>query len=209
MLQATYEEAMSHVLQDEGGYSNDAGDDGGPTNYGITIHDARRYWKKNATAADVRAMPRSVALQIYEAHYAAPLRYADLPAGVDYAVLDYGINSGLTRSVKLLQRLVGSGVDGVIGDLTVAAAKVYPDKAALIKKFQAARLAFLHNAHNSKGQALWPRFGRGWGRRVESVGRVAVAMVSKYATSVPAPAPTPAEVETKKERTFVDKLLGR
>ena len=119
----TYEPAMEQgVFPHEGGYTNDPRDPGGPTNWGITIYDARKYWKSNATAADVKAMPKSVAEAIYWPHYAVPLCYDDLPAGPDYAALDYGINSGVSRAAKVMQRLVGmNNVDGVIGPATLAA----------------------------------------------------------------------------------------
>ena len=82
-MQATYDQAMAQVFSDEGGYTDDPNDPGGPTNYGITIEDARMYWKSDATADDVRNMPKSVAESIYAAHYAAPLHYNDLPPGLD------------------------------------------------------------------------------------------------------------------------------
>lgn len=100
-MKQTYNEAIQRVYQDEGGYSNTPGDTGGPTNYGITIWDARKYWKATASAADVREMPQSVAANIYRKHYAEPISYDSLPPGVDYAVLDYGINSGLNRALKV------------------------------------------------------------------------------------------------------------
>src|SRR5260221_13677788 len=114
-MQQTYSEAMAKVLEDEGGYSNDAGDPEGPTNYGITIEDARMYWKHDATASDVRHMPQSVALDICRKHYAAPVHYDDLPPGLDYTVFDYGINSGVSRAGKVLQRLVDDGDEGASG----------------------------------------------------------------------------------------------
>src|SRR6266576_2653586 len=118
-MKETYDRAMAKVYKDEGGYSNDAGDRGGPTNYGITIRDARMYWKSDATAEDVRHMPKSVAKIIYEKHYGTPLHYNALPAGVDYAVLDYGINSGISRAARVLQKIVHAHVDGKIGPETI------------------------------------------------------------------------------------------
>src|SRR6266446_2473119 len=118
-MKETYDRAIQQVFADEGGYSNDAGDPGGPTNWGITIHDARHYWKSDATTDDVKHMPKSVASEIYVKHYATPLHYNDLPAGVDYAVLDYGINSGISRAARVLQKIVHANVDGVIGNETI------------------------------------------------------------------------------------------
>jgi lysozyme family protein len=84
MARQTYDEALARVLDFEGGYSNDVGVPGGPTNWGISIYDARKYWKPKATAAGVRRMPVSVAKDIYlpQALH-RPLHYNELPAGLD------------------------------------------------------------------------------------------------------------------------------
>ena len=102
MTASSYDEALERVLVHEGGYTNHPSDPGGPTNWGITIHDARAHWKKDATAADVRGMPLAVAKEIYRSKYWDVLRCDDLPAGVDYAVFDFGVNSGVGRSAKVL-----------------------------------------------------------------------------------------------------------
>lgn len=177
-MKFTYSQAMPYVYSDEGPYSNDPGDPGGPTNFGITIHDARTYWKPDATALDVRNMPKSVAADIYAKHYATPLRYDDLPAGVDYAVLDYGINSGISRSAKVLQRIVGVHDDGIIGPLTLeAVSKV--NSVDLINKIYDERLSFL------KGLSTWHLFGKGWEARCVRGRSRALVMVRNIPTSVP------------------------
>jgi lysozyme family protein len=168
-MKEDYDLSLKLVLESEGGYSNDRGDPGGPTNWGITIYDARAYWKKDATAADVRAMPLAVAKGIYRDKYWDPIDGNDLPAGVDYAVFDYGVNSGISRAVKVLQRLVGTSVDGHMGPLTLAAtAKADPVK--LVEQICDERLAFL------QGLGTWRIFGRGWGRRVREVRATALTM---------------------------------
>ena len=43
-MRENYDRELAEVLEQEGGYSNDPGDPGGPTKYGITIWDARMYW---------------------------------------------------------------------------------------------------------------------------------------------------------------------
>src|SRR5579862_2387533 len=141
-MKQTYEEAITKVFKDEGGYTNDAADPGGPTNWGITIFDARMYWKPNATAADVKSMPKSVAEDIYRKHYANPIQYDSLPAGVDYAVLDYGINSGNSRAIRVLQSILNVNQDGVVGPVTIAAANKH-DPVDLIKQIYTQRLNFL------------------------------------------------------------------
>ena len=53
--------------------------------------------KPDATAADVSAMKVEEAKAIYRAKYWDAQRCDELPAGVDYAVFDYGVNSGIGR----------------------------------------------------------------------------------------------------------------
>jgi lysozyme family protein len=57
MAASSFDAALARLLAHEGGYSNHPSDPGGPTKYGITIHDYRRDVKADATAADVREMP--------------------------------------------------------------------------------------------------------------------------------------------------------
>lgn len=172
-MKATYEAAMDKVFEDEGGYDNDPHDPGGPTKYGITIYDVRKYLNPHATASDVKHLTKAQARTIYDLHYALPVRYDDLPPGVDYAVLDYGINSGISRSAKVLQKFVGVRADGKIGPLTLAAVRTV-DAKDLIIKIQDERLAFL------KSLRTWKRFGKGWTRRVLSGTDLAMELNDKY-----------------------------
>ena len=184
MLASTYDDALARVFAHEGGYTNHPADPGGPTNFGITLRDARAYWRAHATAADVRAMPVTVAKDIYRARYAAPLRFHELPPGVDYAVLDYGINSGVGRSARVLQRLAGVTVDGEIGAQTLAAARAR-DPRVLVAAICDERLAFL------KTLKTWPAFGRGWARRVAEVRAAALVMAGRAQGVAPIILPPP------------------
>lgn len=168
MTAATYDAAMVRVFADEGGYTNDPKDPGGATNWGITIFDARKYWKASATPADVKAMPKSVASDIYRKHYANPMRYDDLPAGLDYSVLDAAINSGVGRAPVWAGKALGI-VAKSINDV-VAPANAAKDKVAVIQKYWAVRLAFLHSLKT------WSHFGGGWGRRCAQGEAAAVRM---------------------------------
>lgn len=186
MIPWTYDAALEQgVFPHEGGYTNHPSDPGGPTNWGITIIDARLYWKKDATAEDVRAMPKSVAASIYRLHYAKPLRYDDLPAGVDYAALDYGINSGVSRGAKVLQRLCGVTADGQIGPVTLAAV-AKRDPVVLVNAMCDERLRFL------KSLSTWPVFGKGWERRVVEVRALALDF-ARDTSHVPSPSIVPSQ----------------
>jgi lysozyme family protein len=69
MAASSYDAALARLLAHEGGYTNDAADPGGPTNFGITIYDYRKYVKPDATAADVKRMKLDEAKAIYRAKY--------------------------------------------------------------------------------------------------------------------------------------------
>ena len=198
MTASSYDEALRRVLVHEGGYSNHPSDPGGPTNWGITIHDARAYWKKEATAADVRSMPVDVAKDIYRSKYWDAMCCDNLPTGVDYAVFDYGVNSGIARAARVLQRLVGTGVDGEVGPDTIAAtARAKP--AELINQICDERLAFL------QGLRTWSVFGNGWGRRVREVRAAAVAMAGTRSGDIGGP---PAWLATMREITGTREYAG-
>jgi lysozyme family protein len=162
MTSSSYLIAIAHVLASEGGYVNHKDDPGGPTNFGITLADARHYWKADATAADVRSMSLDIAKQIYRAHYWNVMSCDALPAGVDYCVFDYGVNSGVGRSASILQKLLKVPRDGVIGPQTIAAANE-ADPASLVEAICNERMAFL------KSLRIWRTFGRGWSARVAEV----------------------------------------
>lgn len=181
MAASTYDMALARVLKHEGGYTNHPSDPGGPTNFGITIHDYRRYIKKNGTANDVRNMKLADAAKVYRARYWDALRCDELPTGLDYAVFDYGVNSGIGRAVKVMARLSGQSASGVTDVLLAAIRETNPQ--TLIARLCDERLAFL------KSLKTWPVFGAGWGRRVGEVRRDALAM-SKGALA-PAPSSTP------------------
>lgn len=118
-MKQNFNDCLSRVLKDEGGYSNVPGDNGGPTNFGITIADYRKYVKPTATAQDVKNMSVDEAKVIYKARYWDALGCDDLASGVDYTCFDYGVNSGLGRPRKSLQRFkskVGSDLINAIND---------------------------------------------------------------------------------------------
>lgn len=173
MAAESYNAALTRLLKDEGGYTDHPSDPGGPTNFGITLADARRYWKGNATADDVRALPQSVARKIYREHYWNALRCDELPAGVDYALFDYGVNSGIGRAGKVLRRILKlSDSTSVVNDDVIAAAGACP-ASDLVVAICAERLAFL------KSLKTFPVFGRGWTARVTGVRAAALAMAER------------------------------
>lgn len=173
-----YAESIRRLLLSEGGYVNHPSDPGGPTNFGITLGDYRRYVKADANADDVRAMKVEEAKAIYRAKYWNVMCGDDLPAGVDYCVFDYAVNSGTGRAPKVLQRVLGIRVTGRMDEATLAAARER-DARTLIQAICDERVRFLQSLKT------WAVFGKGWSKRVAEVRAAGLAMTDKAAGRTP------------------------
>ena len=177
MVASSFDAALARVLRHEGGYSNHPSDRGGVTLDGIIqrVYDAyrdRKGLKRRPLTPQMRGTSdwEDERDEIYRRNYWNLSRCDELPVGVDYATYDGSVNSGVGQSAKWLQRAVGVKADGVIGDVTIAAAR-RADPVAVINSMCDQRLAML------KGLKTWPVFGKGWSRRVADVRRDALAMV--------------------------------
>lgn len=169
----TYPEALKRLLVHEGGYGNHPSDPGGPTNFGITIADYRRYIKKSGTALDVKNMTRAEAAMIYKMRYADPQKYDETPAGLDYTLFDYGVNSGIGRSGKVIRRVMGMADNTSVVTTEVMAQIGKRDPKQLIAAVNDERLRFL------KQLRTWSVFGKGWGSRVSGVKSVSLRMAKE------------------------------
>ena len=173
--------------------------------------DYRKYVKPDATAADVRAMSVDEAKAIYRKHYWDAQRCDELPAGVDYSVFDYGVNSGIGRSGKVLRRVVGLPDNtSVVTDQVLAYARVRrPQGAGRRDLRRAARLPEI--AQDLAGVRPWLGHARGRGevfraaagrrcggaadsapRRGPATGKGAVPVSKTAQQRWPAPSPPPA-----------------
>ncbi|MCY0148319.1 hypothetical protein OEG84_11505 [Hoeflea sp. G2-23] len=176
-MDRNFARALPLVLKHEGGFVNNAKDPGGATNKGVTLATFRRFVKSNGTVEDLKSITDAQVSTVYYRGYWAAVQAHALPAGVDYAVFDFAVNSGPTRAAKYLQQVVGVKVDGRIGPLTVAAVERH-GVGTVIEDLCNARLGFLKRAKNRKtGALLWPTFGKGWSRRVIEVRSAACGMI--------------------------------
>jgi lysozyme family protein len=126
------------IVGREGGFVNDPDDPGGATNHGVTIHTMRRLGidvnrDKRIDVADVRALTRKQAVEIYLKHYYEGPGIAALPEALQASVFDMYVNAG-GNAVKILQRLLTDmgfpcEPDGAIGPQTIRAAQMAYDAA--------------------------------------------------------------------------------
>ena len=172
-----FDAALSLVLKSEGGKVQNRADPGGRTNYGVTqrTYDAWRK-AKGLLPRDVWLITQADVTDIYRNAYAAPMRFDELPAGVNYAVFDEVVNEGVNGGITALQRALGIPADGVVGAVTMAAAfRIAP--AVLINRLCDQRLGFLRRLR------AWLTFGRGWSARVAFVRENALRLAKPIVTT--------------------------
>ena len=176
---ALFEQCLAVVLDKEGGFSDHPHDRGGPTNLGITWKTLAD-WKginhadlspegRDKLVADLQALTRREAAEIYRANYWLPMRCGDLPGPAALMLFDYGVNAGPRTAVKALQRVAGVTEDGSIGPKTLAAVRAM-DAMRLLDQMAEARLA------HYRGLAEFATFGNGWVARTQQVAALAKAL---------------------------------
>ena len=119
------------IVTREGGFVNDPDDPGGATKYGVTLGTLKRLGidltnDRRTDIADVKALTRDRAVQIFVEDYFIRPKLADLPEALQASVFDMYVNAG-ANGVKILQNLLNDmgadlQVDGALGPQTVAAA---------------------------------------------------------------------------------------
>jgi lysozyme family protein len=187
-MEKNFEAALAGVLESEGGYVNHPKDPGGPTNLGVTLAVARQLGidvdgDGDTDIIDIKLLKLADAAKVYRHEYWDKVRGDDLPSGLDYAVFDYAVNSGVSRAAKALQSVVGVPQDGEIGPVTLGGLRTQ-DPVTMIGRLSKQRLDFL------RGLKTWPTFGKGWERRVNSVTSAALKLTDT-ATIPPPPSPVP------------------
>jgi lysozyme family protein len=165
-----FEHCLDLVLKHEGGFVHDKYDPGGATNRGVTqaVYDAYRK-TRGRTAQSVKFITDDELKAIYKFQYWDRVQGDYLPRGLDYAVFDFAVNSGVGRASKYLQAVLGVAQDGVIGAKTLATIQ---SPRNTINALCDRRMGFLHGL-----RTFW-RFGKGWTRRVQDVRAHALEMAS-------------------------------
>lgn len=172
MTAANFDACLHYVLIDEGGNDDDPNDHGGRTSRGIT---QREYdaWSKlnNKPGGDVWKATADEIREIYRSQYWNPY-CDDLPSGIDYIFFDTSVNAGRGQAVKSFQKALGISVDGMMGQVTLAAIKDCADVPTLIHEISEVRRNFYRNL------AQFPRYGKGWLARVDHCEHGALALGS-------------------------------
>ncbi|HOZ34140.1 MAG TPA: holin-associated N-acetylmuramidase [Tabrizicola sp.] len=154
-------EIAAEIVAREGGFVNDPDDPGGATNHGVTIGTLRRLGidvnrDTRIDVADVKALSRTQAVEIYLKHYFEGPGIAALPEALQASIFDMYVNAG-GNAVKILQRLLtdmgfACDPDGAIGPQTIRAAQMAHEAAPshLVDAYGIARRNYYYSLADSR-----------------------------------------------------------
>lgn len=157
-MKKNFKKCLKMLLEHEGGFVNHPEDPGGATNLGVTKATYQAYVGRHVSMQEMRDLTVEDVEPIYRKRYADAVKFDELSSGVDWATLDFAVNSGPGRAAKALQGCVGATQDGAIGPKTLATVKK-ADPQKVIKDLHRARQEFY------EGLKTFKTFGKGWTRR--------------------------------------------
>ncbi len=161
-MNRNWNKSFDLVIVNEGGYVDNKLDPGGATNWGCTQAVWEGYIGHKVSVDDMKALTKEDVKPLYKKRYWDAIHGDAIPSGLDYCLFDCAINSGVNRSAKIIQEIVGVFADGAIGNNTVSAITQLNPVTA-INEFCDKRQAFLESLKT------FPVFGKGWSKRVSEV----------------------------------------
>ena len=169
-MMSNYSTCLEIILEHEGGFVNHPKDPGGVTNHGVTKRVYDEWIGKKSTVEEMRNLTHEDVAPIYKKNYWNRAKCDQLPSGVDLCVFDWGVNSGVSRSAKALQRIVGVKQDGGIGPMTLQAVSEV-EAEEIIEQMHYMRDNFYRSLDT------FETFGKGWTRRNNETREKALEML--------------------------------
>lgn len=165
-MQANYPRCLANTLREEGGWTNDPRDLGGPTMRGIIQREYTKYRaRKGLPERSVRFISEAELQDIYAGNYWRPMRGDRWPKGPDQIVFDIAVNSGTGRAPAIMAAALGANTRDPVA--LAALASHSADKVGIVKRACARRASFYRSLRT------FSAFGRGWlarNARMEAIG---------------------------------------
>lgn len=162
--------AVNVVLKHEGGYTDDPDDPGnwtgGEKGKGELVGTKFGISAASYPSMDIKNLNPHQAKAIYWRDYWIPTVADKMPPAVALVYFDACVNQGPKQAALALQRALGVKTDGIVGPMTIAAARSrdqYETVAKLISE----------RAWQYSGTRNFQKFGRGWFNRLGDVAREA------------------------------------
>lgn len=168
------EQTIEHILDWEKGYVYHPSDEGGPTNFGITIPTLSTWLGRKATLEDIQELERPTAVAIYEKMFIMDTPYKDL---VDPWTFKYVVDMGVMHKPKTVAKIVQKAarpllkIDGLFGPQTLNMANELSLTEGTHSEWQA-KLRFervLHYGRRVRDVAGQQLFLVGWLKRAHAL----------------------------------------
>ena len=152
-----FNHAVNHVLNVEGGESNDPDDAGGWTRFGIS-----EKFLIDAGYDPNMEIDIGIARSLYHEHFWIGGRCGELPDLVAFCHFDAMVNHRPRRAKWLLQKGLGVKADGIIGPITIKAAHEI-DPFVFWKRYVLARTDFYWDIRTVRRNM---KYVKGWWKRL-------------------------------------------
>ena len=185
-MKLDFQTCILFVLADEGGYVEREIEPGGAGNFGISFTLFSECWKKDKkpgipTWADLKKMTAQEASNLYEKYVFPLVDFDNMPAGLDYVMVNTATMQGATGARKLLNEQLNLPINSKfspdtytaiekIGALNVAAGVIISQLA--LKMVRAEVVDYIDKKTGKTVQG----FGGGWSKRLKRLWLRALAM---------------------------------
>lgn len=161
---------IPHIQQWEGGYVNDPHDLGGATNKGVTLDTYTAYCRRKGyprpTVERLLAITDKEWAEIYKTMYWDRCKGDEIHSqSVANMLVDWYWHSGM-YAIKILQRLLGVQMDGIVGAKTLHAINSR-DALQLYRDLKAERIDYYHRIATARPTSR--KYLRGWINRVNAI----------------------------------------
>ncbi len=181
-MKSNLPKVMDWVFLSEGGYAERNSEPGGAVNMGISFTALKDVWKRlkkdrEPTWEDLKALKRGNladaklddAEDVYYGWFFDPICFDQLPSGVDYALVDLVVNSGVGGGLRATRKQLRFPPSGKMDPRLLWALKSR-NSHVVIDAICDARLALMMSSQK------WERFKDNWSGRVAKVRSRAHAM---------------------------------
>lgn len=167
---ASVEKLAPFILKWEGGFVNDPDDLGGATNKGVTLSTYMQYCRKKGypvpTVERLKNLSEQEWTEILKTMYWDRWKADQIvDQSVANILVDWVWASG-THGIKRPQRILGVIVDGIVGNLTLAAVNAR-DAKELFFAIKSDRIKFIDEI--CKARPANEKFRRGWLNRINGL----------------------------------------
>ena len=170
MEESRFEKFWPIILEHEGGLVDNKNDLGGVTKYGISLRyiidemiDINKDGKIDRN--DIYAVTHEDAKEIYYELFYKRMRLEYIKNdALALELLDMGINAGFKTAIMLLQELLKTQRDGIIGYLTITGIDNY--KGNIVKDYKNKRINYYKLIAERRPQNMV--FLKGWLKRVDT-----------------------------------------